>query len=82
MDIKPHKQATMTRKIRAEAEAAVSCITDIELARQYGVATLAIRRWWYRDDVKVRPHTRDNLLATLTSEQEGADRGSRIPWPW
>ncbi|MCE8014434.1 IS481 family transposase, partial [Halomonas daqingensis] len=29
-----------------------------------------IRRWRYRDDVHDRPHTRHNLLATLTSEQE------------
>ena len=70
MDIKLHKQATTTPKIRAEIQAAPSSITDSELARQYGVATATIRRWRYRDDVHDRSHTRHNLLATLTPEQE------------
>ena len=70
MDIKLHKQATTTPKIRAEIQAAPSSISDSELARQYGVAVSTIRRWRYRDDVQDRPHTRHNLLATLTSEQE------------
>ena len=70
MDIKLHKQATTTPKIRAEIQAAPSSITDSELARQYGVSPATIRRWRYRDDVHDRPHTRHNLLATLTSEQE------------
>lgn len=70
MDIKLHKQATTTPKIRAEIQAAPASITDSELARQYGVATATIRRWRYRDDVHDRSHTRHNLLATLTSEQE------------
>ncbi len=70
MDIKLHKQATTTPKIRAEIQAAPSSITDSELARRFGVATATIRRWRYRDDVYDRPHTRHNLLATLTSEQE------------
>tara|TARA_B100000700_G_C14849701_1_gene763335 strand:- start:26 stop:1015 length:990 start_codon:yes stop_codon:yes gene_type:complete len=70
MDIKLHKQATTTPKIRAEIQSAPSSITDSELARQYGVATATIRRWRYRDDVHDRSHTRHNLLATLTPEQE------------
>lgn len=70
MDIKLHKQATTTPKIRAEIQAAPPSITDSELARQYGVATATIRRWRYRDDVHDRSHTRHNLLATLTPEQE------------
>ncbi|QJQ95216.1 MULTISPECIES: IS481 family transposase [Halomonadaceae] len=70
MDIKLHKQATTTPKIRAEIQAAPASISDSELARQYGVSDSTIRRWRYRDDVLDRPHTRHNLLATLTSEQE------------
>ena len=70
MDIKLHKQATTTPKIRAEIQAAPSSITDSELARQYGVSPATIRRWRYRDGVHDRPHTRHNLLATHTSEQE------------
>lgn len=70
MDIKLHKQATTTPKIRAETQAAPSSITDSELARQYGVSDSTIRRWRYRNDVHDRPHTHHNLLATLTTEQE------------
>ncbi|WP_224421414.1 helix-turn-helix domain-containing protein, partial [Modicisalibacter tunisiensis] len=51
MDIKLHKQATTTPKVRAEIQAAPSSITDSELARQYGVSPATIRRWRYRDDV-------------------------------
>jgi hypothetical protein len=47
MNIKLHKQATTTPKIRAEIQAAPSSISDSELARQYGVAG-----WRYRDDVQ------------------------------
>ena len=70
MDIKLHKQAATTPRIRAEIQSAPSSITDSELARQYGVATATIRRWRHRDNVHDRSHTRHNLLATLTSEQE------------
>lgn len=70
MDIKLHKQATITPKIRAEIQAAPSSIMDSKLARQYGVANATIRRWRYLDDVHDRPHTRHILLATLTPEQQ------------
>ena len=70
MDIKLHRQATTTPKIRAEIQAAPSSISDSELARQYGISDSTIRRWRYRDDVQNRSHTRNNLLATLTIEQE------------
>lgn len=70
MDIKLHKQATTTPKIRADIQAAPASISDSELARQYGVSDATIRRWRYRDDVHDRSHTRHNLLATLTTEQE------------
>jgi len=70
MDIKLHSQATTTPKIRADIQAAPSSITDGELARRYNVARSTIRRWRYRDDVHDRPHTRHNLLATLSFEQE------------
>lgn len=70
MDIKLHKQANTTPKIRAEIQAAPASLSDSELARQFGVSDSTIRRWRYRDNVHDRPHTRHNLLATLTSEQE------------
>ncbi len=70
MDIKLHKQAATTPKSRSEIQSAPTSITNSELARQYGVATATIRQWRNRVDVQDRPHTRHNLLATLTPEQE------------
>ncbi len=63
MNIKLHKQATTTPKIRTE-------ISDLALARKYDVSDSTIRRWRYRTDVHDRSHTRHNLLATLTPYQE------------
>jgi hypothetical protein len=51
MDIKLHKQATTTPKIRAEIQAASTNISDSELTRQCNVTDSTIRRWRYRDDV-------------------------------
>jgi len=70
MDIKLHKQATTTPKIRADIQAAPAGMTNKDLARQFGVSVSTIQRWRHRDDVLDRSHTRHNLLATLTSEQE------------
>lgn len=70
MDIKLHKQATTTPKIRAEIQAAPSDITDRKLAKRYGVHISTIRRWRARNDVRDRPHTRHNLLSSLTPQQE------------
>ena len=83
MDIKLHKQATTTPKIRAEIQAAPSSITNSELARRYGVATATIRRWRYRDDVYDRPHTlKDKRRAGLgTTPTTKEDETSHIPDP-
>ena len=70
MDIRLHKQATTTPKIRAEIQAAPAHITDTALAERFGVSDMTIRRWRHRDDVYDRPHTRHNLKATLNHEQE------------
>ena len=70
MNIKLHKQATTTPKIRAEIQQAPAEISDLALARKYGVSDSTIRRWRYRTDVHDRSHTRHNLLATLTPYQE------------
>lgn len=66
MNIKLHKQATTTPKIRAEIQQAPASISDLALARKYGVSDSTIRRWRYRTDVYDRSHTRHNLLATLS----------------
>ncbi|GHB08940.1 hypothetical protein GCM10009038_03080 [Salinicola rhizosphaerae] len=60
MDIKLHKKAITTPKIRIEIQAAPSSITDSELARRYGVASTTIRHRRYRDDIHHRSHTRHN----------------------
>ena len=70
MDIKLHKQATTTPKVRAEIQAAPAHIPDTILAKRFGVSDMTIRRWRHRDDVYDRPHTRHNLLATLNREQK------------
>tara|TARA_B100002003_G_scaffold238962_1_gene257776 strand:+ start:2066 stop:2386 length:321 start_codon:yes stop_codon:yes gene_type:complete len=69
-DIKLHKQATTTSKIRADMQAAPAGMTNKDLARQFGVSVSTIQRWRHRDNVLDRSHTRHNLLATLTPEQE------------
>ena len=70
MDIKLHKQATTTPKIRAEIQASPKSATDQSLADQFGVSVSTIRRWRNRDDVYDRSHTRHDLKATLSAEQE------------
>lgn len=70
MNIKLHKQATTTPRIRAEIQKAPESVSNKELASQYGVSISTIRRWRYRDDTHDRSHTRHNLLATLTPAQE------------
>lgn len=63
-------QATTTPKIRAEIQQASASLSDLALARKYGVSDSTIRRWRFRTDVYDRSHTRHNLLATLTPYQE------------
>lgn len=42
MDIKLHKQATTTPKIRADIQAAPAGLTNKDLARQFGVSVSTI----------------------------------------
>ncbi|GED41796.1 hypothetical protein HHA02_11250 [Cobetia marina] len=70
MDIKLHKQATTTPEILADTRVAPAGMSSKYHARQFGVSVSSIQRWRQRDDVLNRPHTRHNLLPTLTSEQE------------
>lgn len=55
---------------RAGIQAALRSMTDQALADHYRVSVSTIRRWQFCDDVQDRPHTRHNLLATLTPAQE------------
>lgn len=70
MELKLHKQATTTPKIRAEIQAAPEHLSDRALAARYGVSDMTIRRWRHRNDVYDHPHIRHRLLATLNTEQE------------
>lgn len=70
MDIKLHKTATTTPRIRREIQQAPASISDSELARRYRVSCPTIARWRYRETQHDLPHTRHNLLTTLSPAQE------------
>lgn len=70
MDIKLHKTATTTPRIRHEIQQAPAAVSDSELARRYNVSGPTIARWRYRTTQYDRTHTRHNLLTTLSPAQE------------
>ncbi|NWO09396.1 IS481 family transposase [Chromohalobacter salexigens] len=70
MDIKLHKTATTTPRIRQEIQQAPASVSDSELARRYHVSCPTIARWRYRSTQHDRSHTRHNLLTTLSPAQE------------
>ncbi|GAA3893243.1 IS481 family transposase [Halomonas cibimaris] len=70
MDIKLHKTATTTPRIRHEIQQAPAAVSDSELARRYNVSGPTIARWRYRTTQYDRSHTRHNLLTTLSPAQE------------
>lgn len=69
MDIKLHKTATTTPRIRREIQQAPASISDSELARRYRVSCPTIARWRYRETQHDLSHTRHNLLKTLSPAQ-------------
>jgi len=70
MNVRLHKNATTTPRIRAEIQAAPPSISDAELARRFGVTDSTISRWRRRDSVEDRSHTPHDLRATLSPAQE------------
>jgi transposase-like protein len=70
MNVRLHKNATTTPRIRAEIRAAPPSVTNAELVRRYGVTDSTIARWRNRDSVEDRSHTPHNLNATLSPAQE------------
>ncbi|QEA38284.1 IS481 family transposase [Pistricoccus aurantiacus] len=70
MDIKLHKTATTTPRIRQEIQQAPASTSDSELARRYRVSCPTIARWRHRTTQQDRSHTRHNLLTTLSPIQE------------
>lgn len=49
MDIKLHKTATTTPRIRREIQLAPASVSDSELALRYRVSCPTIARWRYRE---------------------------------
>ena len=70
MNVRLHKNATTTPRIRAEIRAAAPSVSNAELARRYGVTDSTISRWRKRDSVEDRSHTPHDLRATLSPAQE------------
>ena len=68
MNIKLHKNATTTPRIRALIQASDAPMTA--LARRFGVGVETIARWKHRDFVEDRSHTAHRLQTTLTPGQE------------
>ena len=68
VNIRLHANATTTPKTRAYIQSSSKGIQA--LANELGISVGTVRHWRGRDDVKDRPHTRKNLLATLSEAQE------------
>ena len=69
MNIRLHKNATTTPKIRQEIRQ--SSLSPSQLAKRYGVTIPTIQRWRNSDSVEDRSHTPHRLQTTLTPAQEG-----------
>jgi transposase InsO family protein len=68
LNIRLHKNATTTPKIRAYIQSSDKPVR--QLAQELGIAVSTVRIWRSRTDVHDRSHTRKNLLTTLSPAQE------------
>lgn len=68
MQVRLHKNATTTPKIRALIQASLE--PNTVLAERFGVGVDTIARWKHRDSVEDRSHAPHRLQTTLSSEQE------------
>ena len=68
MQIRLHKNATTTPKIRALIQASVE--SNVALAQRFGVSVETIARWKKRNTVEDLPHTAHRLQTTLNAGQE------------
>lgn len=68
MNIRLHKNATTTPRVRALIQA--SDEPQTVLARRFGVSVETIARWKHRDSVEDRSHTAHRLQTRLTPGQE------------
>ncbi|WP_022950212.1 IS481 family transposase [Methylohalobius crimeensis] len=68
MQVRLHKNATTTPRIRALIQASTE--PNTVLAKRFGVTVETIARWKGRDSVEDLPHTPHRLPTTLTPAQE------------
>lgn len=68
MDIQLHKNARTTPRIRQELQA--SSLKENELASQYGINRLTVRKWQNRKTIEDRSHRPHTIHATLNKGQE------------
>lgn len=68
MQIKLHKNATTTPKVRALIQASTE--TNVTLAQRFGVSVETIARWKKRNTVEDFSHTAHRLQTTLNAGQE------------
>lgn len=65
-----HSNARTTPKIRREIQSAPASITNIALARKYGLTKHTVSKWRNRDAVEDGSHRPRKLHTTLTEAQE------------
>ena len=68
MDVRLHANATTTPRTRAYIQESAAPVA--ELAAELGISETTVRRWRKRDTQVDRSHTRHNLNASTTPEQE------------
>jgi transposase InsO family protein/transposase-like protein len=65
-----HSNARTTPKIRQEIQAAPSSVTNVALARKYGLTKHTVSKWRNRESVVDGSHRPKKLHTTLTEAQE------------
>lgn len=70
MNVRLHKNATTTPRIRAEIQAAPPSLTSQSLAERYGIHVNTVRKWRRRSTVEDRSHRAHRLHTTLSPELE------------
>jgi transposase-like protein len=65
-----HSNARTTPKIRQEIQSAPSSVTNMALARKYGLTKHTVSKWRNRENVEDGSHRPKKLHTTLTGAQE------------
>lgn len=69
MDIKLHKRATTTPRIREEIQNAPASETNTDLAKRYNVSLKTVRRWRERDSIYDRSHTARSIKTSINDSE-------------